>query len=85
MKTIFVASAIYFLGLVTLHLENKGIICTLGIPINAYQASYESKYWALHCSKVKIYTQNELAFQEIKTTHYYKMWVQFISLCSLNQ
>jgi hypothetical protein len=41
---ISIVGAIYFLGLASSHLENKGILNTLGIPLNAYQASNESNY-----------------------------------------
>jgi len=67
LKTIFPIGAIYFLGLASLHVENRGITHHLGIPIKVCWASYETNYWVLCHSKKNICTQNELALMVVKT------------------
>ncbi len=58
-KIISAIGVIFLLGLALSHLENRGILQTFRIALNAYLASYESNYWVLCHSKVKIYTQNQ--------------------------
>jgi hypothetical protein len=54
---------ILILGTCVVTHKKKGTLPTFRTPFKAYWASYESNYWVLRHSKVKIYTQNKLTLK----------------------